>query len=93
MFFCAKNKKITYKELEETSDNVIITTACLGGILNKGNDVIRNRFICFLSRNKHRCFLEIQHHNDSSGDQKEYNKGILSLWIRDFLLQLFRLIH
>ena len=71
--------RITYKELEETSDNVIITTACLGGILNKGNDVIRNRFICFLSRNKHRCFLEIQHHNDSSGDQKEYNKYLWEL--------------
>ena len=64
--------RILYDNLEKTSDNIIISTACLGGILHKGNDDIRNRFICFLQRNKHRCFLEIQHHIDDG--QKEYNK-------------------
>lgn len=64
--------RILYDDLEKTSDNIIISTACLGGILHKGNDDIRNRFICFLQRNKHRCFLEIQHHIDDG--QKEYNK-------------------
>ena len=64
--------RILYDDLEKTSDNIIISTACLGGILHKGNDNIRNRFICFLQRNKHRCFLEIQHHIDDG--QKEYNK-------------------
>lgn len=64
--------RILYDDLEKTSDNIIISTACLGGILYKGNDDIRNRFICFLQRNKHRCFLEIQHHIDDG--QKEYNK-------------------
>lgn len=64
--------RILYDDLENTSDNIIISTACLGGILHKGNDNIRNKFICFLQRNKHRCFLEIQHHMDS--EQKEYNR-------------------
>ncbi len=48
--------RILYDDLEKTSDNIIISTACLGGILHKGNDDIRNRFICFLQRNRHRCF-------------------------------------
>ena len=64
--------RILYDDLEKTSDNILISTACLGGILHKGNENIRNRFICFLQRNKHRCFLEIQHHIDNG--QKEYNK-------------------
>lgn len=69
--------RILYDDLEKTSDNIIISTACLGGILHKGNENIRNRFICFLQRNKHRCFLEIQHHIDNG--QKEYNKYLYML--------------
>lgn len=64
--------RITMGELENTSSNVIVSTACLGGILHKGNDIIRERFISFLNRNKDRCFLEIQHHNVK--DQIEYNQ-------------------
>lgn len=64
--------RITYEELENTSDNIIISTACLGGILYKGTSTIKDKFINFLRRNKHRCFLEIQHHIDDG--QKEYNK-------------------
>ena len=69
--------RILYDDLEKTSDNILISTACLGGILHKGNENIRNRFICFLQRNKHRCFLEIQHHIDNG--QKEYNKYLYML--------------
>ena len=69
--------RILYDDLENTSDNIIISTACLGGILHKGSDNIINRFICFLQDNKHRCFLEIQHHNDDT--QKEYNKYLYAL--------------
>lgn len=71
--------RITYEELENTSENVIITTACLGGILHNGNPEIINCFICFLLRNKHRCYLEIQHHNDSDGEQKKYNQYLWAL--------------
>ena len=69
--------RITYDELESTSDNIIISTACLGGILSRGNDVIKERFINFLAANRHRCFLEIQHHNVK--EQKEYNQYLYKL--------------
>lgn len=69
--------RITFDELISTSDNLIITTACLGGILNKGSDKLQERFIRFLADNKDRCFLEVQHHLVSQ--QIEYNKKLLSI--------------
>ena len=69
--------RITLDELLNTSDNILITTACLGGILNNGNDRIKEIFITFLRNNAHRCFLEIQHHNID--EQKEYNKYLYAL--------------
>lgn len=69
--------RISLEELEETSDNIIITTACVGGILSKGNKSIQKRFLKFLKENKHRCFLEVQHHNDPF--QKEYNRFLKNI--------------
>ena len=69
--------RITFEQLIHTSNNIIITTACLASILNNGSDELRERFICFLAANKHRCFLEIQHHNIN--EQKEYNKYLWTL--------------
>lgn len=69
--------RITFDELINTSDNIIISTACLAGILSNGTDAIRERFICFLALNKHRCFLELQHHNTKN--QIEYNKYLKTL--------------
>ena len=69
--------RITFDDLINTSDNLFISTACLGGILHKGNDGIRERFIEFLTKNKHRCFLEIQPHRDPL--QVEYNKYLYKL--------------
>lgn len=57
------NPRITYDELKNTSDNIIILSACLGGILNSGDIELEKDFIQFMAKNKHRCFLEIQHHN------------------------------
>lgn len=71
--------RITIDELLKTSDNIIISTACLGGILHNGTDVIKDKFISFLIKNRHRCYLEIQHHNDTDGEQKEYNKYLYEL--------------
>lgn len=71
--------RISFDELIKTSNNIIISTACLGGILHKGNDIIREKFICFLMKNKDRCFLEIQHHSDTAGDQKKYNQYLYEL--------------
>ena len=69
--------RISIDELMSTSDNIIITTACLGGVLNGGSDSLKKRFIDFLINNKHRCFLEIQHHNVS--DQIKYNRYLFDL--------------
>lgn len=69
--------RITFDELINTSDNIIIQTACLGGILHNGNDNLKSKFIKFLIKNKHRCYLEIQHHNVE--DQINYNKYLYKL--------------
>lgn len=69
--------RITMDELEGVSDNLIITSACLGGVLNKGNDAIKERFVQFLLAHKDNCFLEVQHHSNER--QVEYNKYLYEL--------------
>jgi len=64
--------RIGFDELYATSDNILITTACLGGVLGKGNNDIKTEFLKFLIKNKHRCYLEVQHHNCEA--QAVYNK-------------------
>lgn len=69
--------RITYDELKATTDNLIVSTACLGGILN-GDDVgLRQDFGNWLVEHKDRCYLEIQHHNVK--EQIEYNKKLVKL--------------
>lgn len=69
--------RITFEELFATSDNIIITTACLGGVLNKGEEETKKRFMNFLLANKDRCYLEVQHHNCK--DQIIYNKTLYAI--------------
>ena len=69
--------RIGFDELYKTSDNIIITTACLGGVLNKADNIIKTEFLKFLIKNKHRCYLEIQHHNCE--DQAKYNKILYTI--------------
>lgn len=69
--------RIYLDDIINTSDNVIITTACLGGILAKGTEEVKDRFLDFLVKNKHRCYLEIQHHNVE--DQITYNQQLYEL--------------
>lgn len=72
--------RITFDELLQTSENIIITTACIGGVLARQNQAgdltdensLFSRYLNFLIENKDRCFLEIQHHQDIK--QVEYNK-------------------
>ena len=71
------NPRITYAELKNTSDNIIITSACLGSILNSDDKELKIDFVKFMQKNKHRCFLEIQHHNVK--DQINYNKLLYKL--------------
>lgn len=69
--------RITIDELFETSDNILVTSACLGGVLHKGTVTTKEQFLSFLINNKHRCFLEIQHHNIK--EQSDYNKVLYDL--------------
>lgn len=73
------NPRISLDELMNTSDNIIVTTACLASPLNKwaNNEVNKdawNKLVDWLTKNKHRCFLEIQHHNIPQ--QIEYNRKL-----------------
>lgn len=69
--------RISYDDLKNTSDNIIICTACLAGILSKGNVDLKNDFFNFILEHKDRCFLELQPHLDPQ--QIEYNKLLYNL--------------
>lgn len=69
--------RISFDELFNTSDNILVATACIGGVFKSDNQSTKDKYIKFLNENKHRCFLEIQHHLDKS--QIEHNKNMLEL--------------
>ena len=69
--------RITFDELFDTSDNILITTACIGGVFGKADADVESRFLEFLQRNKHRCFFEVGHHMDER--QVEYNQKLYRL--------------
>jgi len=82
------NPRISFEELMNTSDNIIVTTACLASMLWKkkdDKDDYVQRFLEWMSKNKHRCFLEIQYHNDIN--QIEYNK-LLWNWSKEYNIPL-----
>lgn len=67
--------RISFDELFRTSKNIIVTSACVGGVLGKGEPDVVARFLGFLKENSERCFLEIGHHSDEK--QLNYNKKLL----------------
>ena len=69
--------RISFDELFNTSDNILVTTACVGGVLGKGDDITQREYLGFLTKNKHRCFLEIGHHLDKK--QVEYNRRLVEI--------------
>lgn len=69
--------RISYEDLKNTSDNIIICTACLGGILSKGNTELKNDFFNFILEHKDRCFFELQPHLDK--DQIAYNQVLYDI--------------
>ena len=69
--------RITMDELFNTSDNILVTTACIGGALCKGTPEVQTKMLEFLISNKDRCYLEIQHHVDNI--QIEYNKYLVKI--------------
>ena len=95
------NPRISFDELMNTSDNIIITSACLASALWKLSDksIIkkegkekydynikkRDELLQWFSKNRHRCFLEIQYHN--CNNQIEYNK-MLYKWSKEYNIPL-----
>lgn len=69
--------RITIEDVKNTSDNIIVSTACLGGVLNKAPDNVRWDFYHWLCEHKDRCFLEIQPHLDPA--QKSYDNTLWAL--------------
>lgn len=69
--------RVTFQDILNTSDNIIICTACIAGILSKGNDKIQDQFLKFLDKNQERCFLELQHHSVES--QILYNQKLFKI--------------
>ena len=69
--------RISLDELLNTSDNVLILTACVAGILCKGTSEAKEKFFTFIINNKHRCWLEIQPHNFDL--QVQYNKYLYNI--------------
>lgn len=69
--------RITIEDVKNVSDNIIVSTACLGGVLNKAPDDVRWDFYHWLCEHKDRCFLEIQPHLDPA--QKSYNNTLWAL--------------
>ena len=69
--------RITIEDVKNTSDNIVVSTACLGGVLNKAPEPIRQDFFDWLCQHPNRCFLEIQPH--ISAEQKRYNQALWAL--------------
>ena len=71
--------RIQIDDIYNTSDNIIVTTACLGGVLwQKRNDAdFIRKFMGWAEANNHRVFLEIQYHTDP--EQVLYNKYLNAL--------------
>lgn len=69
--------RITFDELFATSDNILVTTACVGGVFGKGDAETQKRFLDFMVKNKHRCFFEVGHHIDQK--QVGYNQMLYEL--------------
>lgn len=75
------NPRITFEELFNTSDNIIMTSACLASplwrALRDNNRKMVDDFMDFFTKNKHRMFLEIQYHEHP--EQKKFNQILYQL--------------
>ena len=69
--------RITFAELTNTSNNIIVSSACLGGIFASNDPELKFALLQFYIANRERCFLEIAQH--PSPRQAEYNKLLYDL--------------
>lgn len=91
------NPRITFNELFNTSDNIIITSACLASPLwrlysnyETEEEGIENykkitEVLEWMGKHNNRCFLEIQYHNVEN--QKKYNQ-LLYEWSQEYNIPL-----
>lgn len=69
--------RISFEELFNTSENIIFTTACVGGVMHKADETVRSKFLKFMCQHKDRCFFEVGHHIDEK--QVQYNQYLKKL--------------
>lgn len=69
--------RISFDELFSASDNIIVTSACVGGAFGKGTEQAQRKMLEFMSANRGRCFLEVGHHMDDK--QLSYNGRLLEM--------------
>ena len=69
--------RIELSDVINTSDNVLILTACCAGILCKGTPSAKEKLLTFIINNKHRCWLEIQPHKFDM--QVQYNQYLYKI--------------
>lgn len=69
--------RVSFEELFTTSDNILVTTACVGGVFGKGTEQAQDAMLRFLTKNRDRCYFEIGHHKDEK--QRKYNLKMLEL--------------
>lgn len=69
--------RISFEELFNTSENIIFTTACVGGVMHKADEAVRSKFLKFMCQHKDRCFFEVGHHIDEK--QVQYNQYLKKL--------------
>ena len=69
--------RIELSDVLNTSDNVLILTACCAGILCRGTSSVKEKFLTFIINNKHRCWLEIQPHKFDT--QIQYNQYLYKI--------------
>jgi len=73
--------RITMCDFLNISNNIIISSACLGGVLGKcKDDNLKQIYLDYFIKNKDRCFLEIQHHLVAS--QISHNKYMYDLHMK-----------
>lgn len=72
--------RLTLKELYSTSNNIICTSACLGGALRSQDPEVVGSFVNFMSSHKDRCYLEIQPHLVQK--QYDYNQWLYRLHMK-----------
>ena len=69
--------RIELSDVINTSDNILILTACCAGILCRGTSEAKEKFLTFIINNKHRCWFEIQPHKFDK--QVQYNQYLYKI--------------